>query len=169
MSSRSRVARGVVKPALTLAVGVFAVLACGQDRPPDEGGAPAEAADVLVVDQEVLPEAGGGAASDMVTPQTQAALDQGPAFLAPNHSPNGAFGVNRYHGNVAVTALCGLAFMSAGHQPGRGKYGPVVSKAIEYVLNQEQPNVDGRPTPGFLFYKALIKQHGAMYEHGFGT
>ncbi len=122
---------------------------------------------LLAYSQDAVPAGGSG---DLVTPQAQAVIDKGLAYLAGSQAQSGAFGVGRYQGNVAVTALCGLAFMSAGHQPGRGKYGPVVTRAIEYILNQEQPfDSMGRPTPGFLYHKGFIKQHGAMYEHGFGT
>jgi hypothetical protein len=147
MSGRSRFVLCAGLTALVLAAGVFGLLAYSQDALPD-----------------------AGASQEMLTPQTQAAIDQGLAYLANRQAQSGAFGTNQYQGNVAITALCGLAFMSAGHQPGRGKYGPVVVKALDYVLNQEQP-VDnlGRPTPGFLYHKSLFKQHGAMYEHGFGT
>ena len=37
--------------------------------------------------------------------------------------------------SVGVTSLAGLALMAGGHQPGRGKYGKNVAKAVEYVAS----------------------------------
>lgn len=147
MFRRHRFAVGGILTLLAIACGLFGLLTYAQDPAP-----------------------AGSESADMIAPKTQQAIDQGLAYLATRQAPSGAFGINRYEGNVAITSLAGLALMSAGHQPGRGKYGVVVSKAIEYVLSQEQ-SVDalGRPTPGFLYRKTLIKQHGAMYEHGFAT
>src|SRR5579864_6789995 len=59
----------------------------------------------------------------MITPQTQEAIDAGLAYLARSQNGDGSFGTGNYQGNVAITSLCGLAFMAGGHQPGRGRYG----------------------------------------------
>src|SRR5688500_16454281 len=40
----------------------------------------------------------------------------------------------------AISGLCVMAFLSAGHVPGEGKYGHVVEKGIRYVCNQQQRN-----------------------------
>lgn len=152
----------VILTSLALVVGSFSLLAFTQDTLPTA----AKTMDQVVLAQ-VIP---GDNDQSMVNPKAQFAIDQGLAYLAARQLPDGSFGTNRYQGNVAVTALAGLSFMAAGHQPGRGKYGSVVSKAVEYVLNSEQPQDSvGRATPGFLYQKKFIKQHGAMYEHGFGT
>ena len=37
--------------------------------------------------------------------------------------------------SVGVTSIAGLAMMAGGHQPGRGKYGKNVAKAVEYVAS----------------------------------
>src|SRR5687768_5629997 len=126
MASRPRFARGAAGVALALSAGVFALMAYSQDA---------------------LPEV--NEPRDMVTPKSQDAVDKGLNYLANRQAASGSFGTNRYQGNVAITSLGGLAFMSAGHQPGRGRYGQVVTRAVEYVLSQEQ-NTDttGRHTPG---------------------
>ena len=49
--------------------------------------------------------------------------------------------------------------MSAGHLPGRGKYGENVKKAVEFVLNNSQES-------GLL---AADNSHGVMYSHGFAA
>lgn len=110
---------------------------------------------------ESLPD--GSAARDLITPATQAAIDQGLAYLARSQRPDGSFGSGQYDGNVAVSSLAGLAFMAAGNQPGRGPYGAVVTRALEYVLSQEE---EGKP--GYLHHPGG-SSHGPMYGHGFGT
>ena len=72
--------------------------------------------------------------------------------------------------SVGVTSLAGLAMMAGGHQPGRGKYGKHVAKAVEYVASM----ADG-PTPGFLTTAEsqtvgrLASYPSPIYSHGFGT
>ncbi|MCX6896981.1 MAG: terpene cyclase/mutase family protein, partial [Verrucomicrobia bacterium] len=61
----------------------------------------------------------------------------------------------------AVTGLCTLAFLSAGHQPGRGKYGDVVKRSVDWLVDSVQRN-------------GLIRRGGGsagppMYGHGFAT
>ena len=58
----------------------------------------------------------------------------------------------------AVTGLCVMAFLSAGHVPGEGRYGDTVKKGIEYVLKQQKSN-------------GLIATEGGheMYHHGICT
>jgi hypothetical protein len=116
--------------------------------------------------REALPD--GSASKGMITPETQTDIDQGLAYLAAKQHPGDhSFGTGQYRGNVAVTSLAGLAFMSGGHMPGRGKYGKVVAGALEYILNQEESkNFNGHP--GFL-HNANATPHGPMYGHGFGT
>jgi hypothetical protein len=103
----------------------------------------------------------GSAAKDMITPETQQLIDKGLAFLAQHQHADGSYGTVQYHGNVAITSLAALAMMAGGHQPGRGIYGDVVTRALRYVLDQD----DGR---GYLISKAGAS-HGPMYGHGFGT
>ena len=78
----------------------------------------------------------GSAAKDMITPAAQQAIDQGLAYLSHCQREDGSFGVVQYHGNVAITSLAALAMISGGHQPGRGIYGTVVTRALRYVLEQ---------------------------------
>ncbi len=99
---------------------------------------------------------------EYVTPTTQRAIDRGLRFLAANQFDDGSFGTGqRFQHNVAVSALSGLAFLSAGHMPGRGPYGEVVDKAVQYLLQ----NTDAS---GFIHVEAGAS-HGPMYGHGFAT
>jgi prenyltransferase beta subunit len=106
----------------------------------------------------------GAQARGMITERTQQYIDAGLAYLAANQHADGSFGTNQYHGNVAVTALGGLALMAGGHQPGRGRYGRNVTHAVEHILNCE----DRRQHPGFLTNQQAAF-HGPMYGHGFAT
>jgi hypothetical protein len=105
------------------------------------------------------------ATPDHITPEAQRAIDRGLAWLARAQDSNGSFGGGSpiLQGNVAITALAGMAFLAGGHQPDRGQYGSQVTKALQYILTQEDRN-----TPGFL-YHPVPSSHGPMYSHGFGT
>jgi hypothetical protein len=104
----------------------------------------------------------GSASKGMITTQAEQTIEKGLAYLSSRRLANGSFGTNQYAGNVAVTSLAALAFMAAGHQPGRGAYGKIVSDALEAVLRQEDP-----ARRGYLHSRAT--PHGPMYGHGFGT
>ena len=99
----------------------------------------------------------------MITPPTQEAIDAALAYLARNQNPDGSFGTNQHVGNVAITSLAGLAFMSAGHQPGRGRYGDNVTKAVRNILTLES-----KTHPGYL-HNPRNAFHGPMYGHGFAA
>jgi Prenyltransferase and squalene oxidase repeat len=105
----------------------------------------------------------GALARGMITPPAQQAIDQGLAYLEANQHQDGSFGTALFRGNVAVTSLAGLAFMAAGNQPGRGRYGRVVTRSLEFILSQEQ-----RFPAGFLANTSGTQQ-SPMYGHGFGT
>jgi hypothetical protein len=51
-----------------------------------------------------------------------------------------------------------MAFLSAGHVPGEGKYGDTIKKGVEWVLNQQQAN-------GLI----ATERHYEMYHHGICT
>src|SRR5689334_16411831 len=88
----------------------------------------ASAGDAGPDNTETLPD--GSAARGMITGRTDTATDKGLAFLAARRNGNGSFGTMPYMGNVAITSLGALAFMAAGHQPGRGSYGYIVRDAL---------------------------------------
>ncbi|MBI3821354.1 MAG: terpene cyclase/mutase family protein [Planctomycetes bacterium] len=104
-----------------------------------------------------------GQAAGMINANTQGAIDRSLAWLAGQQHQDGSFGTGQMTGNVAVSALAGLAFMAGGYQPGRGRYGEHVTRAVRYILTCED-----RATPGYL-----TNQRGAfngpMYGHGFAT
>ena len=95
-----------------------------------------------------------------MTPAVRAAADRGLEWLAKRQSADGSYGSDGHYGrHVGVTGLVGLAFMSAGHMPGRGQYGEVVDGCVRFVLSS-------RSESGLL---AAETSHGPMYGHGFAT
>jgi hypothetical protein len=107
--------------------------------------------------------------AEFITAETQAAIDRGLAFLSrTQNTDDGSFSERSSGAAVGVTALCGLALMAGGHQPGRGRYGRTVSRCIDYLLAAANG-----PTPGFIGsadaapnFRGMNQQ--AMYSHGFG-
>lgn len=98
-----------------------------------------------------------------MTAETQQAIDVGLTFLAARQDPrDGSFGgMASSRRRIAVTALAGMALLSSGSTPGRGKYGGAVQKAIDFLLSHLQPS-------GFIFDETS-QGHGPMYDHGFAT
>ena len=98
--------------------------------------------------------------AEMMTPETDRAIQAGLAWLARGQNPDGSFGTGTYRGNIAVTSLAGLAFMASGSSPGRGPYGAPIDKALAYVMDNTAPS-------GFIAVPGSAT-HGPMYSHGFG-
>ncbi len=98
------------------------------------------------------------------------AADAGLAWLVKTQQPSGAWladvgykledGYETWNENaehVGVTALAGMAFLAGGHVPGRGVYGPVVERALDWMVKQVQQD-------GFI-----TANESRMYSHAFGT
>jgi hypothetical protein len=60
-------------------------------------------------------------------------------------------------GHVGVTALAGMSFLAGGHLPGRGEYGHVVERGLDFVLSCAQED-------GYITYSGT-----RMYSHAFAT
>jgi hypothetical protein len=107
---------------------------------------------------------GADTGAEFITPETQAAIDRGQAFLARAQLDDGSYS-DRFNGAaVAIAALAGLALMAGGHQPGRSRYGRTVSRIVDYLVGVASPR------SGFLGGPegpAGANQQ-AMYSHGFG-
>lgn len=108
--------------------------------------------------------------AEFLTQETQAAIDRGLDFLARSQLPDGSFSDRLGGAAVGVTALAGLALMAAGNQPGRGKYGKQVARAVEYVASMANgPNTGFLTTPDSQLSARLSSTPAPMYSHGFGT
>ena len=104
-----------------------------------------------------------GVLPDGVTPEVQAAAARGFDWLASTQALDGSW---RNHGAqggypVAMTSLAGMAFVTAGSTPTRGKYWREVRKAVAYV----QKHADS--TTGLIANVAEDSQ--PMFAHGYAT
>jgi hypothetical protein len=71
-----------------------------------------------------------------VTPESELALERGLAWLAKTQGAQGNWESN----DLGLVGLGALAFLSAGHMPGRGKYGDNVDRALKYVVKNAKPS-----------------------------
>ncbi len=94
-----------------------------------------------------------------MTPELDAAVTRGLAYLAASQGDDGTFGGGRFGNNIAVTSLACLALMADGNTPERGPYAQQVRKGLEFVLSCSRET-------GLL---AADSPSGPMYGHGFAT
>jgi len=96
-----------------------------------------------------------------VTPETNAAIQKGLAYLVREQSKDGVWRSGGGYGQYpcAMTALAGLALIASGSTPTRGPYAKNVRRATRFLLAQQQPN-------GLL--AAPAEEGRSMYGHGFG-
>ena len=104
-----------------------------------------------------------------ITPAHEAAVVRGLVYLAANQNADGSWSakvgrkLNESYdntadtGHVGVTSLACIAFLAGGHQPGRGKYGQVIERGLDYVL--ASCTEDGY----------ITRNKTRMYSHAFST
>lgn len=80
-------------------------------------------------------------------------------WLAGKQNTDGSWSDGAYQHNTAITAFAMLAFMSQGHLPGQGLYGPEVAKAARFLI------ASARPSDGYL----VGARGGNMYCHAMAT
>src|SRR5262245_52523358 len=90
-----------------------------------------------------------------ITPQGEATLARGVAWLAKNQGAEGSWGSD----DLGLVSMGALAFMSAGHAPGRGKYGRELDQAIDFIISRSRPS-------GLL---NIADAQRDMYNHGLAT
>ena len=104
------------------------------------------------------------AGAELITSETQRAIQRGLEFLARKQIKSGrgagSFGTSGYASGVAVCSLSGLAFMSAGSAPGEGRYSKYVDRCIEFIVKSTQDT-------GFI--SAPGQSNDQMYGHGLAT
>lgn len=99
--------------------------------------------------------------ANLVTPEAAACIERGLQYLVSRQHVDGSFGSGAYRGNIAVTALAGMALMCEGSLPNRGRFGEEVNRVLDYVLSNCHEN-------GLILYVPSASR-GPMYEHGFAT
>jgi hypothetical protein len=116
-------------------------------------GAAARACGLLLALSFSLAPGGSFAQEDWeITPAAEQALDAGLAWLARNQGPEGNWESN----DLGLVSMGALAFLSAGHLPGRGRHGDVVKRALDNVLRNAKPS-------GLL---NIADGQRDMYNHG---
>ena len=108
---------------------------------------------VFIMPTATFAQAPGGLKE--ITPESRAALDRGLEWLAANQGPEGNWGSN----DLGLVSMGVLAFLADGHTPGKGKYGPTVEKALNFVLKNAKPS-------GLL---NIVDRKRDMYNHGLAT
>ncbi len=99
------------------------------------------------------------------TPASEAAVNKGLAYLATHQESDGHWASGGYSADVGITGLALLAFLAAGHQPGRGRYGLVMSEAVDFLASCIR-------TDGQYAAAGLVRSPNGgppMYGHGFAT
>lgn len=90
-----------------------------------------------------------------ITQESQQALARGLDWLVRNQGAQGNWDSN----DLGLVSTGALAFLAAGHLPGRGKHGEAVQRALDYVVHNAQPS-------GLL---NLSEPRRGMYNHGLST
>jgi prenyltransferase beta subunit len=82
-------------------------------------------------------------------------------WLARHQNQDGSWSDAQFQHNTAITAFALLAFMSQGHLPDRGLYGPEVARGCRFLLAAARPN-------GYLV-GARVGGNEGMYCHAMAT
>lgn len=90
-----------------------------------------------------------------ITRESEQALQRGLDWLARNQGPQGNWESN----DLGLVSTGALAFLAAGHLPGRGKHGETVQRALDYVVHHAQSS-------GLL---NMSEPRRGMYNHGLST
>lgn len=90
-----------------------------------------------------------------ITSESEAALQRGLDWLVRNQGPEGNWDSN----DLGLVGMGALAFLSAGHTPGVGRYGQACERALNYVLKNAKPS-------GLL---NIADAQRDMYNHGLAT
>jgi len=91
------------------------------------------------------------------TPVTRS-VDRGLEYLARAQLGDGSW-ISPMGKNTGIVSLAVMAFLAAGHEPGRGKYGELIDRALRFILDHQRD--------GMIITNDV--SHGPMYEHGIST
>ena len=94
-----------------------------------------------------------------------AAVEKALEWLPTQQLADGSF-ATKPSGQPAVTSLCVMAYLSAGHMPGRGRYGESLNRAIDFVLTTQREDglfsLEATDLPAEYWTEA---SHTASYNH----
>jgi len=92
-----------------------------------------------------------------VTPELERAVSKGLEFLKETQNEDGSW-PGQYGRVSGVVGAAMMTFLAHGESPDDPKYGPVIRKAVDYIIKNQQSN-------------GLLSAPGgsAMYSHGFAT
>jgi hypothetical protein len=90
-----------------------------------------------------------------ITAASESTLERGLAWLSKSQGADGSWGSN----DVGLVSMGALAYMAAGHAPGRGKYGKELERALDFVVGRGKPS-------GLLNISDAQRD---MYNHGLAT
>jgi hypothetical protein len=124
---------------------------CSPRRSRRGGRARLAAAAALLALACALPPARGEGEWE-ITPASERSLARGLEWLARHQGSAGNWQSN----DLGLVSLGALAFLAAGHAPGRGPYGDVVARALAHVIDNAQPT-------GLL---NIAGSQRDMYNHG---
>lgn len=91
-----------------------------------------------------------------LTGPSEQALQRGLDWLEKNQGAEGNWTSN----DLGLISMGALAFMAAGHSPGRGRYGRALQRALDYVVDH------AKPASGLL---NMADAQRDMYNHGLST
>jgi len=100
------------------------------------------------------------AAEVRIDEDTRKAVARSLEWLASKQEADGSWGDTKYPHNSAITSYVILAFLSQGHLPNRGTYGPEVAKGMRFLISCS------RASDGYLLG---TRGAGNMYCHGMAT
>lgn len=103
--------------------------------------------------------AGSVRAEAKLDERTEKAVNKALEYLAAKQNSDGSWSDGSYSHNTAITAFALLAFMSQGHLPNQGLYGPEVAKAARFLM------AASREGDGYL----VGARGGNMYCHAMAT
>ena len=89
---------------------------------------------------------------------TTRAVDRGLEYLDRAQLEDGSW-ISPMGKNTGILGLAVMAFLAAGHEPGRGKHGRAIDRGIAFLLDHTK---DGMVVTSDT-------SHGPMYEHGIAT
>ena len=99
-------------------------------------------------------------------PHVDRTVNKALAFLAERLASDDPFAKETRNRNLnAVAGLAGMAFLSVGHTPGRGPYGDVVNRCVDFILSTPAEGPNGGAAKGWLGRTDTDR----MYGHAIAT